>query len=73
MAHEEVFDWIIKVMNVCLWVCGVTASIVICGLFSGFVSEKYVQYQRTENCINSACDQPCKAGARFVRHQGCVK
>jgi hypothetical protein len=70
MTQEEVYGFLVKLMAAALWVVGVCAAILIVGGVAGYATEKYAQEAR---CINSACDQPCKVGARFVRHQGCSK
>ena len=70
MTQEELYAWLVKLMVACLWVIGVCAAILVVGGVAGYASEKYA---RSERCINSACTDPCKTGARFVRHQGCQK
>ena len=70
MTQEETYDWLVGLMGAVLWLIAVCASILVLGFASGYAIEKY---SRTEKCINSDCVQPCKTGARFVRHEGCVK
>ena len=70
MTHEEVMDWMDSLIAIATWAMAVIGSIIVIGLVSGYTVEKVVQY-RTDKCTNSACEQPCKPGARFVRHQGC--
>jgi hypothetical protein len=69
MTHEFVMTWIIRLMGFAAWVIVVCASILITGFAAGYATETYAI--KNARCINSACDQPCKPGARFVRHQGC--
>jgi len=44
--------------------------IAVLGSSAGYVSAKI---EREARCLNSACADPCKPGARFVRHAGCLK
>jgi hypothetical protein len=69
MRQETVMRWIVNILGVVTWVIVVIASILALGIIAGFATETYAQ--RKPRCINSACDQPCNPGARFVRHQGC--
>ena len=68
MTHEQVYGWLVNVMGACLWLMAVCASILILGFSAGYATETYAI--KNARCINAACDQPCKPGARFVRHAG---
>ena len=71
MMYEEVQAWLIKLMTGCLWLIGFCATVLVIGFGSGYAIEKYDQ--ANPRCINSACEAPCKEGARFVKNQGCLK
>ena len=70
MTQEEIMDWMDSLISAVAWAMTVIGSIIFIGLVSGYTVEK-VNESRAAKCTNSACEQPCKPGARFVRHQGC--
>jgi uncharacterized membrane protein len=55
MTHEELMDWLIGVMNVMYWAIVVLASIIVIGIFSGYVVEALAQ----ERIISSQCTMGC--------------
>ena len=71
MTQEEVMTFLVKIMAACLWMIGITATILIVGFSAGYVTEKFSH--KDPRCINAACDTKCKPNARFVRHEGCEK
>ena len=46
------------------------ALVIVLSASAGYVSTKI---ERDARCLNSACADPCKPNARFVRHAGCLK
>lgn len=54
-----------------VWLVSFTLTVLLVVGTADYAIEKYDQAD--PRCINSLCEYPCKEGARFVRHQGCVK
>jgi hypothetical protein len=75
MTQEDLMDLLVALMDLAVWLIIVAATVLAVGFTAGYFTERFAleaQAQRTDRCINSACDgTQCKS--RFVRHQGCEK
>ena len=65
LTAEAVLEWVRNVLAV----VGAAAILIVALGYMGYKSVE-IPSTRSDKCINSSCDEPCKANPRFKRHAG---
>ena len=63
---NNLWNWVWIVL--CL--VAAVSLVIVLSASAGYAVTKF---EREARCVNSACSDPCKPSARFVRHAGCLK